>query len=306
LYGWIGKIVKNDSVLENAGRLLKYLPQPLIHLCCRAACRLMCVFAVPLRKQVKQNMDELLGNKSQEQISCFSRNYFYNLLITLYEILIESYALDRIKDIKFRTEGEIHLREVLNLGRGAIIFAPHMGNFFYYYWYLSKYYPCLTVVTAGSDELRPLYLMFQRFGCSGLDYDSTSPLKLLRALRSHLKGNGVVFLLGDFWRPVFPLSTMFGRPMRSPAGTAALALENQIPVIPFYGYREQTFKHRLVFRQPIFLHEEFKTHQRAEATKRLNLFLEQVVTEWPEQWFYWFNVNERWEIGGTCHSPGYL
>lgn len=295
MYGWIGKIVKNDRVLENARRLLQYLPQPLIHLCCRAACRLTCVFAAPLRKQVKQNMDELLINKSQEQILCFSRNYFYNLLMILYEILIESYALARIKEIKFRTEGETHLREVLNLGRGAIIFAPHTGNFFYYYWYLSKNYPCLTVVTAGSAELRPLYRIFQRFGCQGLDYDSTPPLKLLRTLRLHLKENGVVFLLGDFWRPAFPLSTMFGRSTRCPGGTAALALGNQVPVIPFYGCREQTFKHRLVFGQPIFLHEEFKPHQRAEATKRLILFLEQVVTEWPEQWFYWFNVNERWE-----------
>lgn len=135
-------------------------------------------------------------------------------------------------------------------------------------------------------------------GCASLHLKS---IKEINEIYSMLKikrvvsDRGVVFLLGDFWRPSFPPATLFGRTMRCPGGAAALAFENKTPVIPFYGFREQFFQHRLVFGSPVFLHEEYKAHQRAEATNKLNLFLEQVINSVPEQWFYWFNVNERWE-----------
>lgn len=295
MYDWIGKITKNEKKLKTAGKVLRYLPGFFVYLLCKMAGTLIYVYSPSLRKRVKQNMVEILEINRPQQTARFCRRYFQNIFITLYEILIESYALEQVKNRKFQIDGESYLREVLNLGKGVILFTPHMGNFFHYYWYLSKKYPCLTVVTAGSEELRPLYLMFQRFGCRGLDYDATPPLKLFRTLRSHLQGNGVIFLLGDFWRPSFPPATLFGRTLRCPGGTADLALKNQIPVIPFYGFREKLFQHRLVFGPPVFLYKEYKPHQRAEAINKLNLFLEQVVNALPEQWFYWFNVNERWE-----------
>jgi KDO2-lipid IV(A) lauroyltransferase len=109
----------------------------------------------------------------------------------------------------------------------------------------------MTVVTAQSKELRPIYMRFQKWGCMGLDYDATPPLGLMRTLRNHLLQNGVVFLLGDFFRPQFPQATMFQRITRSPGGAAALALELQVPVIPFFGHRTRGFRHRLVFHQPM-------------------------------------------------------
>jgi KDO2-lipid IV(A) lauroyltransferase len=139
-------------------------------------------------------------------------------------------------------------------------------------------------------------MKFYEMGCDGLDYDNTPPLEMLRSLKKHLANNGIVFILGDFWRPAFPLSEFFGRLTRSPEGAAMLSIEQRVPVVPFYGGRLKGFTHRLVFERPMFLYEQYQRSQRSEATNQLNRFMEQVICCHPDQWFYWFNADERWEV----------
>ncbi|MNY55115.1 Bacterial lipid A biosynthesis acyltransferase [compost metagenome] len=107
-------------------------------------------------------------------------------------------------------------------------------------------------------------------------------------------------MLGDFWRPSFPLSKLFGRVTRTPEGTAMLALELQIPIVPFYGFRTFGFQHQLVVGEPLSVHAHENSGVRAarmETNLVLNSFVEQVIREQPASWFYWFNVHERWENG---------
>lgn len=295
MYKWIAMVTTDERRLKWLVRLLGFIPRSvcLFFLCLLS--RLVYLCARSQREHIQQNMGELLPRLTGPERERYSREYFENLFVILYEILIDSHRLEQTAEWRFRTVGEEVLAETLKKGKGAILFAPHIGNFFYYYWYLSKRYPCLTVVTAQSKEIRPFYLLFQQLGCRGLDYDETPPLQMMRQLRKHLENNGVVFLLGDFWRPQFPESVLFQRRTRSPGGTAILALEHKTPVIPFYGYRERGFQHTLVFRSPLYLDVEYRKDQRTEATNALNLELEKMVSEVPGQWFYWFNVDERWE-----------
>jgi phosphatidylinositol dimannoside acyltransferase len=155
-------------------------------------------------------------------------------------------------------------------------------------------------ITLHMRELRPIYLLFEQLGCRGLDYDSTPPIKLIRSIREHLEEGGVLFLLGDFFRPSFPTATFFGRPTHSPNGAVVLALEKRVPIVPFYGYREKGFKHRLVFHPPLFLYKEVRPEQRRKATDKLNGVLEEMICQVPGQWFYWFNLDERWDKTEIC------
>jgi lauroyl/myristoyl acyltransferase len=292
LYEWIGRLTRNERRLERWGGLLSLLPRPLILLGCYILSRLLAFRAKPLCHRIEANMRDLLG--ASPSVAQLRKRYLFNVCVTLYELLIDSGRLRKSHGRRFLTEGEQYLEEALAMKRGAIVYAPHMGNFFLYYWYLSQRYPCLTVATAKSAELRPLYLMFQRLGCSGLDYDETPPLSLVRTLRRHLEHNGVVFLMGDFWRPEFPDVPMFGRATRLPLGAVTLSLDNQVPVIPFFGYRESGFRHRLVFGSPLSFHNRYKRDQAAEVMKPLIRFLEDAIRALPEQWLYWFNADERW------------
>lgn len=42
------------------------------------------------------------------------------------------------------------------------------------------------------------------------------------------------------------------------------------------------------------LHEQYQKGQVAEAMEQLYSFLEETVRKVPQEWLYWFNVDERW------------
>lgn len=302
MYHWIGRLTESNKVQKVLIGILALMPARIIILLGWLMGSFLSLKAKSHRVNILFNMADVLDKNAKEIItSC--RTYLCHFSIILLEILLASYRLNNNNVTQWIIEGEEHLENSLNLGRGVIVYAPHMGNFFYYYWYLSQRYPCLTVATGGSSELRPLYLLFQNMGCQGLDYDNTPPLELLKTLRHHLKNNGVVFLLGDFWRPNFPKAKFFGKVSRSPGGAVALALGQRVPVVPLYGWREKGLRHHIVLEAPIHLYKEFDNGQRQEATERLNFFIEQSIRKVPEQWFYWFNLHERWEKD-VAHEEG--
>lgn len=305
MYDWIGKATARDKVHKRLAAWASVLPDTLVIEALKLLGSL--TYAILRRKaavvRIERNMADVIGAGKAEggppKLRRMSRSYLQNVVITLYEILIGVHRLPKLKakgklDRLFAAEGEERLEQALRLGKGAIVFTPHVGNFFYYYWYLSQKYDCLAVATAESPELRPIYLKFQSLGCRGLDYDVVPPLQMMKTLRRHLANGGVVFLLGDFYRRAFPPASIFGRMTRSPEGAAALGIEQQAPVVPFYGCRERGFRHRLVFGTPLLLHERYARSERREATNELNRFMESVILFVPAQWFYWFNADERW------------
>lgn|GEM_PF-1093455 len=298
MYDWIAKLTSNDSALRRVGGVLSVLPGWLMAALCRLLARLLYIASRnTVRRRIESNIADVLELNQSDEVKKISLNYLRNLVYTLYEILFRSYQLERQASGTFTVEGQANLDEALerSQGKGLIVYTPHVGNFFYAYWHLTRKYNCLTIASAGSAELRPMYLKFQAMGCRGLDYDSTPPLELYRTLKKHLYEGGVLFILGDFWRATFPTSRLFGRLTRTPEGAAMLALENKVPVVPFYSYRVKGFRHQLVFEKPLYLNEQFTRAQRSDANQVLNAFMEQVIRRHPSEWFYWFNVHEHWE-----------
>ncbi|AEI41486.1 lysophospholipid acyltransferase family protein [Paenibacillus mucilaginosus] len=302
MYEWIRKFTSGDNGWL---RLIYLIPRPAVHLLCVITSWILSRLpAAGLPSRVRRNMDDLLGPCGVGERRTLIRQYLFNVFMALYEILVDSGRLPGSRGWRFRVEGERHLAEALEHGRGAIVYTPHIGNFFYSYWYLCQTYDCLTVATAGSPELRPLYLKFAELGCPGLDYDSTPPLELLRKLRSHLKRGGVVFLLGDFYRPSFPAVRFFGKSTRLPAGAAVLSMEGGVPVVPFCSWREKGFVHHLRFEAPLPLASSSGRNAREEVVGVLNTYMERVIREKPAEWFYWFNAEERWEASADHPGPG--
>lgn len=291
MYRWIGWVTSPKRA-RWLGRILSGIPEPFLLALFSLTARALVRFGGQVSRRIKDNMSAVLGGNAP--IEQLRRHYFYQVCLTLYELLFVSRSLPDQGQKRFCLTGEEHLRSALEAGRGAILYAPHVGNFFFAYWLLSQRYPCLAVVTARSEELRPLYLILQELGCAGLDYDDTPPLLLVKRLRKHLSQNGVVFLLGDFSRPAFPTGSLFGRKTPLPRGAASLALQGKVPVIPFYCRRLKGFTHQCVFHPPLLLHEQYRTDQVAEAMEQLYPFLEETVRAVSEQWLYWFNVDERW------------
>jgi lauroyl/myristoyl acyltransferase len=295
VYTIIEKLTRHSFNRKAILLLSRILPERFFIVGLHIISKLLFYFYPNLRKTIMQNMESTLGNIDKRTLNQNCKNYFTHFMFTLFEILTAKNILSQSLTNRFVTQDEHYLEQVLKEGKGAILFVPHIGNFFYYYLYLSKKYNCLTVATASHAELSPLYLLFKELGCKGLDYDQTPPLTLFRTLQNHLDENGVIFLFGDFCRPQFPLSKMFDRLIRCPNGSAMLALNKRIPIIPFYGFRVDQFTHQLVFDKPQYLHEFFHPSERQAATNYLNLFLEKYITAVPEQWLYWFDIHQKWQ-----------
>lgn len=248
-----------------------------------------------LRASITSNMSDLLSSVyAPNELHRFARGWVQNVAATMAELLIYAKSAPQAVDRILQITGRGWIDAALARGKGAILYTSHTGNFFYYYLWLSQRYPALVVATASDPDLGPLYTAFHELGCEGLDYNTTPPLEMLRRLRAHLASNGVVVLLGDFYRSTFPESRLFGRPTRAPRGAASLALDLGVPIIPFYGYRLKGIKHRLIFK-PEFRLSGFTRRESASATVALNQHVERVITEHPADWFYWFNCHERWE-----------
>ncbi|OPH47222.1 hypothetical protein BC351_12015 [Paenibacillus ferrarius] len=303
MYDWIGQLTSNEEKMARIEKVISLFPNWMISMTCSVVAFIVYMaLSKGFLRRMKLNLVELLGGMPERSLKLLIKHYVENIVFTLCEILFRSQTLPTHSTANFNVLGENALEDASKQanGKGFIIFTPHVGNFFYYYWYLSQKYDCLTVASAGSPELKPLYSKFAALGCKGLDYDSVPQLEMYRTLKKHVRSGGIVFLLGDFWRPNFPLSRLFGKLTRTPEGAAMLALELQVPVVPFYGYRLQGFKHQLQFGTPIYLHEQFDgtgRKERSAANLTLNSFIEQVVREQPAAWFYWFNTHERWENG---------
>ncbi|MGV3591725.1 MAG: lysophospholipid acyltransferase family protein [Gammaproteobacteria bacterium] len=299
MYAWIGRLTAPGIFARAVRRVLAALPRgvvyPLLTLVgwCIYAC------ATRTRRRIQQNMAILLPETAPRERSRLGRRYVVHECMTIYEQAIEyRHALSTTSRRRARIEldGVEQLDAALRLGRGAILYTPHLGNYFYSYWRLSQQYDATTVVTAGSAELRKLFEeVYALGGMKGYDYDTETPRDLVFKLRAHLKRNGVVFLLSDFSRPEFPPYTLFGKPARLPSGALTLALLQQCPIVPCYGERTGWGKHRLVFLPPLHLHERYDMRHKSEAMQQLAHTMENLIREVPEQWLYWFNVHERWE-----------
>lgn len=299
MYAWIGWLTSQGLIARAVRRVFAALPRWIVYplLVLLGSCIHLCAWRT--RRRIDANMRTLLPETSALERWRMSRRYVVHECMTIFEQAIEyRHALSTThpRRAHIELEGVEQLDAALRLGRGVILYTPHLGNYFYSYWRLSQDYDATTVVTAGSKELRKLFEeVYALGGMKGYDYDTEPPRELAFKLRAHLKQNGVVFLLSDFSRPEFPACTLFGKPSHLPIGALTLALLQQSPVVPCFGERIGWGRHRLVFLPPLHLHERYTMRQREEAMQHLASVMEHMIRKVPEQWLYWFNVHERWE-----------
>jgi KDO2-lipid IV(A) lauroyltransferase len=300
MYRWIGRFTKG-SRLQHATRLAMALPRPVMFGIVSMAGYAAFALAGQTRRRIIRNMAALLPATSRTARWRLAARYFAQECLTIYEQGIE-YRRGLMGQgvggargrVAFDVHGLEHLDAALSRGKGAIVVTPHVGNYFYFYWWLSSRHRCLTVATMGSAEIRQLYLGFEALGLRGFDYDNDPPLTIFRQLRKLLDGNGVVFLMGDFARPGFPQGTLLGKPSGFPAGPAALALESGAPVVPMAGARLTWRRHRMTFMPALDLAGRYGPDGKGRALEEIARAMETIIREAPDQWLYWFNIDERW------------
>lgn len=300
MYRWIGRFTRGTR-LQRVTRLAMALPHPVMFSLVTMAGYAAFALAGRTRRRILRNMATLLPHASRAERRRLCARYFAQECLTIYEQAIE-YRRGLLGEgaggasgrVTFDVDGLEHLDAALAGGRGAIVLTPHVGNYFYFFWWLSQRHNCLTVATMGSADIRPLYLGFEALGLRGFDYDNDPPLLIFRRLSTLLRENGVVFLMGDFARPGFPQSTLLGRPSGLPAGPVALALASGAPIVPLAGMRVTSRRHRMTFLPALDLAARYRADEKALALDETARAMEAIIRRAPDQWLYWFNIDERW------------
>jgi lauroyl/myristoyl acyltransferase len=180
-----------------------------------------------------------------------------------------------------------HIEHALETGRGAIITSAHFGNWDLAACILAHHLPVSAVTETFSDTQLNRLLQDQRKdkGMSIIPMEG-SARRILRALQQ----NQAVAIAVD--RPVKQdegtAVTFFGRKTYVPSGAAALALKSGAPIIPgyvWYCHRKQFYIRTF---PPIIPQEskgEERTKEIARITQRIIDSLEEIVREWPTQWY---------------------
>ncbi|MDA8101416.1 MAG: phosphatidylinositol mannoside acyltransferase [Nitrospiraceae bacterium] len=184
-----------------------------------------------------------------------------------------------------RAEGLEHLDEALAGGKGAIVVAPHLGNWdFAAAWVDHRRYK----VTAVAERLEPpeLFRWFvnrrAEFGVTVVPHDDDPMPKLVAALRR----NEVVALVAD--RSIGAASVevdFFGKAVELPMGPAILALRTGASLLPTAAYFEPRGGHLLRILPALEVGPRGSLRDDAKRlTQQIACSFESLIRQAPEQW----------------------
>ncbi|MGG1660882.1 hypothetical protein [Brevibacillus sp. NRS-1366] len=103
MYRWIGWLTRPKRV-RLLGRILEWIPRPFLLTLFSMAAQLLARFGGPISQRVKDNMSVILG--AQAPVQYLRKQYFYQVCLTLYELLFVSSRLPKHGGKRFCPTGD--------------------------------------------------------------------------------------------------------------------------------------------------------------------------------------------------------
>jgi predicted LPLAT superfamily acyltransferase len=209
-----------------------------------------------------------------------------------------NYAWTIADNVRFKTlrvipdwefVGWKHFEEMQSRG-GAILLTAHMGSYDLGAHLFSETSAQAIVIVRAPEEDPRTRAFDPAHSAEALRIEfSTKSSELALDLLHAVRDGGIVAIQGDrVTGTIAELpATLFGVPMRVPAGPFALAMAARAPIYPVFNVRLGRRRYRLVTREPI---EVVRTANRDEA-------FAQAVAAWTREletilrsfWYQWFN-----------------
>ncbi len=266
----------SDRVSERVGNFLGRLTWPFI--------------PARRRRMAVENVSICLGAVPQEAAR-IAKASWVRFGPMLFEVMRFPVLKPRFLEIA-EIEGAAYLWEGLSLGRGAVIASAHTGN-----WelmggvlaaagfptvgvamrqkeagfdrFINEYRRGVGMHVTYKDNVREMFALLKKGWAIGLLMDQDSDRR-----------SGIVF-------------DWFGRPTNFVQGPAALARQQNAPIVPGFIHRLPDGRHRILFYPPIFVErtkdKEADIRRAMEAVSRT---LEQHIRRYPEEWFW---LHDRWK-----------
>lgn len=186
-------------------------------------------------------------------------------------------------------EGHERLLQIIDSGRGVVIFTAHCGNWEWLSYATGLLGRPVSVLQRERDSPemnRYITALRARAGVHTIDRGSVSSgREMIQAIR---RGGILAFVIDQNIRTESVKVPFFGRPALTPIGPAKLAVRTEAVVIPAVAERLPNGNHRLQFLEPI---ECSRADDPVALTARVTLLIEQHIRRVPEQWVW---MHDRW------------
>lgn len=247
-------------------------------------------FAPSATKASYSFFGKILGYSFPKTIKMLFLNYY-----RFGQILIDKVAVRSNSSDKYRYEFENYDRflSVLNGNTGVIMIGAHVGNWEIGGTFFGEYASKINIVMFDAE--------YQKIK-DVIDQNSEKPLykvipvsdqnfEHIYGIKEALENNEYICFQGD--RFVSDNKSyeydFFGKKAKFPAGPFYLAERYGVPVVFYFSIREKGMKYRFKF----FVPDKSKNKDKKDGSRSLAqqyvTVLENIVREYPEQWFNFYD-----------------
>jgi KDO2-lipid IV(A) lauroyltransferase len=243
------------------------------------------------------NLRHAFPEKDMKELIRIAKGVYRNLAITAAEFFsLPSITRENVHEW-VEMEGLEHFEAGVARGKGLLTIIAHFGN-----WELMP----VTFPFFLRFPTKTSYIVYRPLDSPILD----NLVEHVRTINGHemipkggsgkrimtlLKENHAIAILSDqnvsTREGVFV--DFFGRPACTGVGLAVLALRSRAPILPMFMARQKSGKYKFIMK-PLIEISETGDYERdiLENTQRFTKVVEDVVREYPDQWFW---IHQRWK-----------
>lgn len=280
-------------IIKTFQKFLFYLPERLKSATGRLLGRLAYYILKRRRRIAISNLKRVFKDLNDKGLQIIAKRCFERFGINFVELLSIPY-LDKSKyHERFSIENRNYIDSALEMNKGILAIVFHYSN-----WEIMGIASTLLnrdviALARPLKRHRKLNDFLNSLRCS-------TGLKVIpnewtgKAIMRFLKENKIVALLADQRekRSKGVLVDFFGEKVSTNKGPVILAMKTGAPVIPVYLSRKGFLRYSVVCGKPIEMERKGDVENLIEVnTRKLNAFLESIIMEAPEEWFW---VHRRW------------
>jgi len=203
---------------------------------------------------------------------------------------------------KIEVQGYEKIRSLVDSNRSVIGVSIHMSDFFHGFLKLGQTLPQsrkIGIIKLLNNKKREEFTS-KKFNFLNIDikYFNVPEKPAIKALKL-LKSGGIVVTFLDVKDKAIKTTEVqfFDRPAQMPCGPAELAITSNSVIVPLHTYQHENGHYLLKIEDPIdtaSLPQTSFSERSTVVTQKLATHIQDWITTHPEQWDFWWLVNELW------------
>ncbi|MCU1231949.1 MAG: Lipid biosynthesis lauroyl acyltransferase [Acidobacteria bacterium] len=227
--------------------------------------------------------------QSDRERRALARRMFAHLGMTLLELTWIPNVNSINRGETTVVEGLDKVLEIIDAGRGVIIFTAHCGNWEWLSYITGTFGRPVSVLQRERDEPamnRYITELRAKAGVKTIDRGSaTAARDMINAIR---RGGILAFVLDQNIRTESVKVPFFGRPALTPIGPVSFAIRTEATISVAFIERRDDGKQYARFEEPIHLK---RSDDPIEVAARITGRIEEQIRRVPEQWVW---MHDRW------------